>query len=126
MRDLPHRITCSTSEPAMWKNTMETFPSCSRSRSIMQSSGSTPLDSLASKMFLPARFESWSLLSEEMYTLSHPVEATRLSQSSRSCLNSALTLFREVVSFSLLRVFETPPSRAQGGSNVVREVDPAV
>src|SRR5215203_923190 len=126
MRDLSHPITCSTSEPAMWKNTMETFPSCSRSRFIMQSSGSIPLDSLTSTTFLPARLASWSLLDEEMYTLSHPVEATRLSQSSFSCVNSALILSLEVRSPSLSRVLETPPSRAQGGSSVVRDVEPAV
>src|SRR5215211_2289880 len=126
MRDLPHLITCSTSEPAIWKKIMETFPSCSNNRSIMQSSGSTPLDSPTSRMFLPARSAPWSLLNEEIYTLSQPVEATRLSQSSCSCLNSSLILSLEVGSPSLSRVWETPPSRAQGGSSVVREVEPAV
>src|SRR5918998_1562443 len=110
----------------MWKNTIETPPSCSRSRSIMQSTGSTPLDSLISATCLPSKFAPLPLLREEMYTLSHPVEARRLSQPSCSCFSSSLILSRETGSLSLSRARETPPSSAHGGSSVVRVVEPAV
>src|SRR5919112_2001666 len=109
----------------MWKNTMETFPSCSRSKSIMQSAGSIPLDSLIPAMCLPSRFAPLPLLREEIYTLSHPVEARRLSQLSCSCPNSSLIFLREAESFSLSRACETPPSSTHGGSSDVRVVDPA-